>query len=106
MDANSNETGDQEMLNLISFSPEISVHSGSGEFGLDWFLMVVNVVVGFLGSIVPSTILSSRFPQSATLKNPTDKFWERRVSNLGLLGELPKRYLCAMPPPQELAYLN
>ena len=58
--------------------------------------MVVSVVVGFLGSIVPSTILSSRFPQSATLKNPTDKFWERRDSNSGLLGEKCKCFLCAM----------
>ena len=48
--------------------------------------------------IVPSTILSGR-SQSATLKNPTDKFRERRDSNPGLLGETRKCYLCAMPPP-------
>ena len=52
----------------------------------------------FLGSIVPSNILSSR-SRSATLKNPTDKVWERRDSNPGLLGEKCERYLCAMLPP-------
>ena len=52
----------------------------------------------FLGSIVPSTVLSGR-SQSTTLENPTDKFRERRNSNRGLLGEKRERYLCAMTPP-------
>ena len=49
----------------------------------------------FLGSIVPSTIRSSR-SRSDMLKNPTGKFRERRESNPGQLGEKRERYLCAL----------
>ena len=78
---------------------EWSISIGLGKFNL--YLLVSSldgIEWGFFGLIVPSTILSGR-SQSATLKNPTFKVWERRDSNPGLLGEKRKRYLCAMLPP-------